>query len=230
MAFLEAPRCPNCDSPLPVRDVRREAFRQKARYPGVTFAVRCPTCRSRLAINGSRPKLVMALLVVLLAALAAWAALTRTTLLSSLSAVRFPWLALPVALVGSLLIRWLTPYFAAVRDAAMDPDVRVEGEPPVPASAMDDDAVEEGPSAAPVPDVAAHAESAASSGDPTDPDANEPADPSDSPEPAEARDPSDASEAAASAGPTWQCTKCHEANSANFDVCWQCGAERSKAG
>lgn len=31
-----------------------------------------------------------------------------------------------------------------------------------------------------------------------------------------------------SESPKWQCVKCHETNEGNFELCWQCGAERSE--
>lgn len=30
-------------------------------------------------------------------------------------------------------------------------------------------------------------------------------------------------------GPQWQCVQCHEMNDANFELCWQCSAERSES-
>ncbi|MFQ6370404.1 putative signal transducing protein [Shewanella sp. YIC-542] len=29
--------------------------------------------------------------------------------------------------------------------------------------------------------------------------------------------------------PQWQCLQCHECNEASFELCWNCGAERSES-
>lgn len=124
MPLFDPPHCPNCESLLPLSDVRREVFRITGLF-GKKFGIRCTVCRSVLKVKALRPWALIVSMDAFVMLGLAWIGTLRPKPIPDEQLA--PALILLFGIGALVVWRWI-PRFAQVRPLEPGEQLTIEAE------------------------------------------------------------------------------------------------------